>query len=372
MAQALITLAHHQMSVTSRPKNLIKNLLALLIGIVFAVAAMEGGTRLFADMLGISSYMHYDEMLGWAARPNSKKNHTSKKEGFEVVYRINGSGLRGIEYPTKKPEGKLRVLVLGDSNGFGWGIDEESHFAALLDEELDSVQVINFSLSGYATDQQYLKFLRDGIALKPDIVILQLTPNDFAEIQFPFFKQKAKPQYLLDDRGNLELVNVPVQPIGPNAEEFYRNSIPVPFKEWLEWNSYSYNLLNQRYHGLHKKSGRNSAALADLQVFSPKSLALFSAIVSQLRKDIDELGASGIIVHSAPELHENLLGLELDLPVVDAFPIFIIERNEGREPWYSDAYHWNEVGHRVIANELKKALESLESESKRADKLAEI
>jgi lysophospholipase L1-like esterase len=353
----------------SRSKNLAKNLIAVLIGLAFALAALEGVTRLFADTLGISSYMQYDELLGWVARPDATRHHRSAKEGFDVVYRINDYGLRGTAYDTTKPEGVRRIVVLGDSNGFGWGIDENSHFAALLDQELDKTEVVNFSLSGYGTDQQYLRFRRDGIELNPDVVILQLTPNDFAEIQYPFFKQKAKPQFLLDDSGELELVNVPVRSMGPNSEEFYRKSLPVPFKEWLGWNSYSYNYLNQQYHSLRMQLGSGLAPPADLQVFSTESIALFSALVSRLRSHLDELGATGLIVYSAPELHEKLDGVELDLPVVDVFPKFADAQAQGQDPWYSDRYHWNELGHRLIADELKAILTTPEYLDQDAGKL---
>lgn len=335
-----------------------KNLLAVVMGLTLALCGVEGGARILADLLGVSSYMQYDEKVGWKAKPGAVKRHRHESLGFDVTYSINGRGLRGPLYDFEKPKGIYRIVLLGDSNGFGWGIADGKYFAALLDEEIDSVEVVNFSLSGYGTDQQYLRFVEEGIAYHPDLVIVQVTPNDFEEIQHPFFNGKAKPQFVLTDQKEIQLINVPVKPMGPKAEDFYDNSLPVPFREWLGWHSYAYNYFNDKYYMLKRRTSRSKSAELSRQVFSTTSVLLFKKIIGLLKVKLDEIGSKGLIVHASKEVSENKYLSDCPLPVLDLYPVVeASEREHGVALYYADGVHWNELGHRVIAEEIKKVIQ---------------
>ena len=249
-------------------------------------------------------------------------------------------------------------MILGDSNGFGWGIPEDKHFATLLQGQLKNVQVLNLSLSGYGTDQQYLRFVKEGMAYKPDLVIVQVTPNDFDEIQYPFFNQKPKPQFLITDKGALKLVNVPVEPIGPRYKVFYDNSLPLPFKEWLGWHSYAYTYINEKYYLLKSKyTRRNNFVEPDRKRFSNESVTLFKKIISELKSRLDEIGAKGLIVHSSKDLNENNYLANSSLPILDLYPKFSgYARTASAELFYKDGFHWNIEGHRIVADELLKVI----------------
>lgn len=339
-----------------------KNILAVFVGMSIAIVGVEAGARLLANMLGISSYMKYDETIGWTAEPGTIKRHKNTQLGFDVTYQINGKGFRGPAYDESKPAGIYRVMVLGDSNGFGWGIPEDKYFAAIINNELKDVQVVNLSLSGYGTDQQYLRFIKEGMAYKPDLVIVQVTPNDFEEIQHPFFNQKPKPQFALSENGDLTLMNVPVKPVGVKCQDFYDNSLPLPFKDWLDWHSYAYNFFNEKYFALKRKTSKSQSAELSREVFSEKSVALFGKIISQLKIRLDGIGAKGLIVHASKEVSENNYMAGSSLPVLDLYPkLSAYARENAVELYYKDAIHWNEKGHRLIAEELKKAIEQSRS-----------
>lgn len=335
-----------------------KNILVFVIGVTLAFVGVEGGARMMANVLGVSSYMQYDEQVGWKAKPGSLKQHKDERMGFDVTYRINAKGLRGPVYDEVKAKGCYRIILLGDSNGFGWGIEEGKYFAALLDEELPNVEVVNLSLSGYGTDQEYLRFVKEGIAYQSDLVIVQVTPNDFEEIQHPFFNGKAKPQFVLSDRNELRLVNVPVKPIGPKAEDFFDNSLPLPFQEWLGWHSYAYNYFNEKYYTLKRKITKSKSAELSREVFSTTSIRLFKEIIGQLKVNLDEIGAKGLIVHASKEVSEHDYLDDSPLPVLDLYPVMsAYEQEHGVQLYYVDGVHWNEKGHRLIADELKKVLQ---------------
>ena len=339
-------------------RNIFQSILAISIGIIAVVFFVEVSARILSNVLGLSPYMKYDEHLGWTAEPRSTKHHKNSHLEFDVIYQINNQGFRGPAYEKAKPAGIYRIMILGDSNGFGWGIPEDKHFATLLQGQLKNVQVLNLSLSGYGTDQQYLRFVKEGMAYKPDLVIVQVTPNDFDEIQYPFFNQKPKPQFLITDKGALKLVNVPVEPIGPRYKVFYDNSLPLPFKEWLGWHSYAYTFINEKYYLLKSKyTRRNNFVEPDRKRFSNESVTLFKKIISELKSRLDEIGAKGLIVHSSKDLNENNYLANSSLPILDLYPKFSgYARTASAELFYKDGFHWNIEGHRIVADELLKVI----------------
>lgn len=344
----------------SRTRTFLINLILVLVSTGLALGCGEVGVRLMSSALGVTPYMEYDDMLGWTATPNTTKVHRSDYYGFDVVYRINDQRFRGEPHEKAKPPGVTRIVILGDSNGFGWGIPEGRQFAALVESGIQNAQVINLSLSGYGTDQEYLRFVREGVSLQPDVVILQLTPNDFEEIQYPFFNQKPKPQFVVNDGGALTLVNVPVRAYGPKAEEFFGNSIPLPFREWFGWHSYAYNYLNEKYYTVKSRFRTTGTAAAQVQpIFSPRSFMLFNAIVRELQHRLDEASAKGLIVYAAKEIHNNRAQLQVGLPVVDVYESFVAAQARGEEPWFKDGYHFNQVGHRIVADALIEAIKGL-------------
>lgn len=105
----------------------------------------------------------------------------------DVPITTNALGLRGPEVLQPKPSNEVRLLALGDSVTFGWGLRGEDAYPAQLASLLATLrpaqhfEVINAGVSGYGTWQELLWLQDDGSALQPDIVIVQLHLNDAAD-----------------------------------------------------------------------------------------------------------------------------------------------------------------------------------------------
>jgi hypothetical protein len=123
-----------------------------------------------------------DGVLGYALRPDWQAVHATDE--FEVTVRTNALALRGAPASVEKPAGTYRVLVLGDSFAFGFGVEDEQAFPAVLERTLapppgrERVEVLNAGVAGWSADQ-YLLFLETrGFALSPDLVLLAVSEND--------------------------------------------------------------------------------------------------------------------------------------------------------------------------------------------------
>jgi len=132
--------------------------------------------------------------------------------------RVNAQGFRGLDFARSKGSGTRRIILLGDSFGFGVGVDEPHTVTTRLAELVNAdaeltlghrVDVLNLSVSGYSTDQEILTFESDGAPLDPDVVILLMCDNDFdGNMQGFAYGRYYKPRFLLD-RGHVRLVDTP-------------------------------------------------------------------------------------------------------------------------------------------------------------------
>ena len=104
--------------------------------------------------------------------------------GHEVA--VNSQGFRGPETAPKDPD-VTRVLVVGDSIAFGWGVAEHECFPrvveTLLRDRLDKpIEVVNASMPGWGFPH-YWRFLSGNYAsLEPDIVLVTLINNDVTDL----------------------------------------------------------------------------------------------------------------------------------------------------------------------------------------------
>lgn len=98
--------------------------------------------------------------------------------------RTNRLGLRGADVATAPAPGTFRVLVLGDSVVFGWGVAEEGTFTATLAARLAAlratpVEALNAGVMGYDTIAEAAFLEGPGLALAPGAVVLGVSLNDY-------------------------------------------------------------------------------------------------------------------------------------------------------------------------------------------------
>ena len=101
-------------------------------------------------------------------------------QGVEVS--LNEHGLRDDPIQ-KKPPGEYRLMMLGDSVTFGWGVRREDIFSSLVQRSLlgkgePALRVINAGFPGYNTVQELAVFEEIRDLIEPDAVVLTYVMND--------------------------------------------------------------------------------------------------------------------------------------------------------------------------------------------------
>jgi len=176
-----------------RPKRRWQNLALAIVtfglcGVIFEIALRVAG-------YGNLEIYDPDPKLYWRLKPNQD---CFTKIGRQPV-RINSQGLRGPEFDPDKPADVLRVLSLGDSRTFGWGLaDAETYsrrLGSLLQEKIGAarrVEVLNAGVNAWSYPQMLVYFRNVAARYQPDWVILAEANlwTQFSERNSPEFVRK--------------------------------------------------------------------------------------------------------------------------------------------------------------------------------------
>lgn len=169
----------------------IKIIFIFFLCLILVCLSLEGAQRL-------SVYYHYwrdvkkfNSPLLKMVSPIDRREYVLKKnvtydESNGIKYQTNEKGLRGEGVPYESKENTYRVLMLGDSYLFGWGLKEENTLPIKLEKLLNKnplqdntgYEIINGGIYGYNTVQELEFFRKEGYKYKPNLVILYFVMND--------------------------------------------------------------------------------------------------------------------------------------------------------------------------------------------------
>lgn len=117
-----------------------------------------------------------DPQLEFRLKPNFCGKQVATE--FQVSVRTNSSGFRNNqEFRREKPPGTFRILGLGDSFTFGWGVEENQTYLSVLARKLErrfnrNVEVFNLGVWNYGTLQE-LKVFHQFESYQPDLITLE-------------------------------------------------------------------------------------------------------------------------------------------------------------------------------------------------------
>ncbi len=200
-----------------------------------------------------------DALLHHSFIPNSFD--VARDLEWEAHYKINSFGARDKEYSLKKPEKTYRILVLGDSFTEGQGVEMEATFTKLLENSLnekitkeknsivsfEKIEVINSGILSYSPLLEYLYLKNKGLALAPDLVILNFDMSD------PIDDMKYEAEALKNEKGIP--VGFPKKETGENFVEAnpLLPRVPKEIKAFFHRNSRIYRVIADSIRRKHLK-----------------------------------------------------------------------------------------------------------------------
>ena len=151
---------------------------------------------LLAEDENHSEYIRLDADLGWSVNPNGVALKPYEDPDPEL-YRANSQGIRSShEYQRAPANDVVRVAVFGDSFSHADDVQNDSAWTAVWENSNSNIEVLNFGVPGYGTDQAYLRYQKDGKAFSPDITVLGIMSENLNRNLnhfIPFYRHDAWP-----------------------------------------------------------------------------------------------------------------------------------------------------------------------------------
>ncbi len=367
-------------------KRVLKVLLFLLVqiilGLVLLALALEPTVRILRPqgpvMRGEEPFFPGDPDLQFAIRPDAET--VLARRDFRITIRSNALGFRG---PDRGPKGNaLRILALGDSFTFGWGVQQEETFEAQMERlqgttneagHEPELEVINAGVPGYNLYQSVLSLEKKGWKIEPDIVLFgAFVQNDFSDNRstadwiarkksgvnqkkdksalaawleahsqaYVFLRAKYMASYRLR-RAWYKLT----RPFKAEKERYrYRNLLvfrePVPEEMELEW-QLSEELL------LRLRDDVRSRGKRLLIVLFPPELQVKTG---RWKRDVDRLDMEEVSFEvEKPNNRLQAFCRENGISFLDLLSTFRAAVESGQALYLPSDHHWNAGGHRLAA-----------------------
>ncbi len=389
----------------------------LLLSVVVMTAVIEFLLANFWPQLIPDRQYHeqYHPVMGWVNKPNVKGsvglNPLSGTQTFRRSH--NSDGLRNLrEFSHTKKEGVKRILLIGDSYFWGYGVDDDYVISEVLQKRIgERAEVINGAVTGYGTDQELLWLINEGLKYQPDIVILGFAPgSDVVEITSSISYGYPKPYYTYEN-GSLVPHNIPV----PDTRQLRNRLFGEPdrpvdrLKSWLGRNLHIYRLITGRMYAVpafraffqmtgparHDREGMY-ADLPDYKLTdSEKIMDLSDALIREIRITSEKAGAGFMLMFQPNKEYEpgypvgygQMVGYGKDaydiaanfpwntssseylqrmtrkekMELLDLLPVVRAAHRRGEQFYYPgvEDHHWSEAGHRIAAEAIFERLDRL-------------
>lgn len=123
-----------------------------------------------------------DEGAGYRLTPGF--SGTLERGGHITEFATNSLGLRGDDVG---PKTRPRILALGDSFTWGWGVRQGEDWVHVLGTELTergngkAVEALNGGVNGYGTESELAMLRRIGDQVQPDLILVGFFANDYTD-----------------------------------------------------------------------------------------------------------------------------------------------------------------------------------------------
>ena len=162
-----------------------KNIILLIVSLIFSLIMLELGLRysLYGSFFSKDKSTNFykpHSLYGWLY--NEGENHIWRV-GKKSTVNINSDGFRGIEIDKKLSSKKENYMFIGDSVTFGAQVKDNETFSSIVENYYENkINVFNFGVEGYSTDQIYLVLDNYIKKIKPSHIFYTFVLNDIEEL----------------------------------------------------------------------------------------------------------------------------------------------------------------------------------------------
>lgn len=191
----------------------------------------------WSERTATSSYVGPDAELGWSIVASGRTP--------DGLYTANAQGARAAGdrvFAASPPPGTRRIVAVGDSFTHGDGVANAETWTAQLEALRGDLEVANFGVPGYGTDQAALRWRRDASKLHADVAILAIWPENVCRNLnvIRYFLQPAsgfsqKPRFVERD-GRLDVIGQPVvtgEALARAVTDPFASAL-APYENWIE------------------------------------------------------------------------------------------------------------------------------------------
>lgn len=363
-----------------RESSILRKVLFVIVATgLGVVSAVFGAEMLIRIMLPL--YSPGDQMrlvdgpygLPVLEHRNGFKRHWKNTGDFDVLVYSNQDGFRtGDAVPTG--QSKAQVLFLGDSFGFGWGVEQRRRYSDIYEAKL-TVSVANFSTpSDFDGYESQIRYARDkGVSTKRAIISVCME-NDLKIYPGGGDLKRAS---------SIERVDFGTDDVDEQTENESEAAVfsrliskVLKHKSWFAQHSAVYNLLTS---SIHRSPSLRRLAIERGLIDPNIAMGIHPATNEQILSSVDrlfrlindyQLDALVMLIPSRymwaglsekeehRRVHDQFLARLTDrgLLVVDMRKHFESHGPPMRYYFENDG-HWNEAGHKLAAESLVLATE---------------
>lgn len=338
----------------SAPRRWLAGIIATLIGCVIAALAAEGIARVFFDE-PLQPRFVVDP--GYGVRWNQagvETRHYSPKE-YDVRVTTNSVGMRGPrEYAEKRTPGMRRIILLGDSFTFGYGVEDGEVVSAALENALNAAtpaspaEVLNMGVSGFGQAEELVTWQARGRLYRPDAVVIFYFDNDIGN-------NAVAQLFGLQADGSMVRTGREYLPGARLQQLLYT----IPPARWLFEHSRAWNFIRNRLSEVVQNALLRNQGLKTFGDATPAGVDLTKALLAELCREIQADGARPIIFVIPPQDMQSNFPLTAD--EVAALGASLVDGRQFLDAadYYRMDGHWRASGHRKAAKALESVLVAL-------------
>jgi lysophospholipase L1-like esterase len=325
-----------------------------VFGLVLAMLVLEVVLRLGAGLPEVtnplSAFHQSDELVGWIGVPNIRRRFVRRQ--FDVVVEHGPEGFRRPEpEPPAAPE--ERVLVLGDSATWGWGVGQGEVFTDWLQRELaPRVAIYNRGVNAFGTAQQLLLLGRELERRHYDKVVVMFTPNDFRDNLDP--KSGRRP-YFTRDGDELVPRNQPPRPLMSGIKRFFMTHSHAAM--WLDYQHAFFKAWQKRLREGASAEDTETAKPTRRDPARPKTIrgsGITARLIAEMQQVARANGAAlSVVVPGEPDPGRTTVNTEMiEICRRLHIPVVSVGAALRRDVIFEGDGHWTAEGHRRVAEAL--------------------